>query len=311
MKLRMLRRLVVILVMLGGAVTMANAQETVFPIWKGVPTGSENWTHKEVAYQNPQKQTMVRNVVTPTLTVYLPPKEKATGTGVIVCPGGGYRFLSWENEGTEVAKWLASHGVAAFVLKYRLVDTGATEADFQNALARFFENINKRQKEPAKGKILKNDPEADIVVPLAIEDGKQAIRVVRERALEWGLASNRVGIMGFSAGGIVASEAALHYDAACRPAFVAPIYGSPAFEYVVPSDAPPMFILCASDDAMFATRSIDLYSRWLAAGKRTELHLYNTGGHGFGMNKRGLPVDNWIERFGEWLKGLGLLEPVH
>ena len=175
---------------------MIEAQERVFPIWKGVPAGSEAWTHKEVSYQNGEKQAMVRNVVTPTLTVFQPPKEKSTGTAVIVCPGGGYRFLSWESEGTAVAKWLASHGVTAFVLKYRLVNTGATEPEFQQALARFFQSVTANTGgDPAKGKILKNDPEADAIIPLAVADGQQAIRVVRERASEWGLASNRIGIM--------------------------------------------------------------------------------------------------------------------
>src|ERR1043166_6573978 len=114
-------------IILSGVSMMAYAEQMVLPIWPGAAPGSETWTQKEVTYQNPQKEAMVRNVVRPTLTAFLPERSKANGTAVIVCPGGGFRFLSWQTEGTEVARWLADHGVAAFVLKYRLVDTGRSE----------------------------------------------------------------------------------------------------------------------------------------------------------------------------------------
>lgn len=283
-----------------------SAQQPTIPIWPGVAPGSETWTQKEVEYLNPGKQNMVRNVVRPTLTVYLPEKAKSTGTAVIVCPGGGFRFHSWQSEGTEVAEWLRDHGVAAFLLKYRLVDTGATEQEFQKNLAAFFASLTKL---PSDG--TPAPPPADLnvqnIISLAGEDGRQAVRVVRKRAAEWGVAPKRVGIMGFSAGGIVTDEVAMHHDADCRPDFVAPIYGPPFGEFTVPTDAAPMFILCASDDTLAAAGSARLYSAWKAAGKSVELHIYAKGGHGFGMNKRGMPVDHWIERFGDWLDGLGML----
>src|SRR5436190_2139043 len=121
----------------------AQAQQPVIPIWPGVAPGSERWTQKEVEGAGSAMGYVVRNVVRPTLTAYLPDRSKATGTAVIVCPGGGFRFLSWKSEGTEVAEWLRDHGVAAFVLKYRLVDTGATEEEFRKALTALFSSITR------------------------------------------------------------------------------------------------------------------------------------------------------------------------
>ena len=115
----------------------AAAQDQVISVWSGAAPGSETWTQKEVDYRN-GRQAMVRNVVQPTLTAYLPDRAKAVGTGVVICPGGGFHFLSWDSEGVNVAKWLQQRGVAAFVLKYRLIDTGATEEEFQKRTAQLF-----------------------------------------------------------------------------------------------------------------------------------------------------------------------------
>jgi acetyl esterase/lipase len=290
-----------------GVSQAAFAQSKEIPLYPGVAPGSESWTQKEVEYLNPQKQKMARNVVTPTLTPFLPERAKASGTAVIVCPGGGFHFLSWQHEGTEVAQWLADHGVAAFVLKYRLVDTGATEEEFQKRLAAFFSRLSGL---PEGGKPFANQPNVLNVISLAAADGRQAVKVVRQRAAEWGIATDRIGLLGFSAGGMVTSEAALHHDADNRPNFAAPIYGAPFDAVTVPADAPPLFILCASDDTLAATACVRLYSTWKAANKPAELHMYSKGGHGFGMNKRGMPIDNWIERFGDWLGGQGLLKPL-
>jgi predicted esterase len=116
--------------------------------------------------------------------------------------------------------------------------------------------------------------------------------------------------MGFSAGSMVATQTALQHDGESRPNFVGAIYGPPFGEYTVPADAPPLFILCADDDQLAARGSARLYTKWKEAGKTAELHIYAKGGHGFGMNKRGLPVDSWIERFGQWLDMQGLMKPA-
>ncbi len=293
--------------MFGGPI-VSQAQLQSIRIWPGAAPGSESWTQKEVEYLDSGKRKMVRNVVQPTLTAYLPERAKANGAAVIVCPGGAFRFLSWQNEGTAVAEWLCDRGVAAFVLKYRLVEMGATEEEFQKRLNEFFrpKGADSESKKPqAKPS---NDPAQ--VPALAAADGRQAIKVVRQRAAEWGIDPNRIGILGFSAGGVVTYEAALHYDADSRPGFAAPIYGPPSDPFTVPQDAPPMFILCADDDKGAATKSAKLYAAWTAAGRPAELHVYSKGGHGFGMRKQGLPIDHWIERFWEWLDVQGFLKPI-
>jgi acetyl esterase/lipase len=271
--------------------------------------GSETWTQKEVQYVNEQKQQMVRNVVTPSLTAYLPDPAKATGTAVIVAPGGGFRFLSWQTEGTEVAEWLANHGVAAFVLKYRVVNTGATQEEFQKAMIAMFAEISASMKPENEGKpegnLHTNKGFSDAEI-LGIEDGKQAIWLIRKQAAKYGVKPNRIGIIGFSAGGMVTLGTALTTDPESRPDFAGAIY-APWSGSIVPPDAPPLFVLAAADDKLAAPGSIQEYNAWKAAGREAEMHIYAKGGHGFGMQKKGIPVDNWIERFGEWLKGQGLM----
>jgi acetyl esterase/lipase len=295
-----------VLVLLFSLAGRAHAEEMVIPIWPGAAPGSEKWTRTEAitVFGNEPR---VRNVVRPTLTAFLPKPGTDKGTAIIVAPGGGFRFLSWESEGTKVAQWLSERGVAAFVLKYRLVDTGATDAEFQKALQALFSGLSRpgAVERPGSGPL--SDPETAEVIRMAGEDGRQAIRVVRRRASEWGIAPDRIGIMGFSAGGIVAAAAALHHDAESRPNFVGAIYGAPSGDYAVPQDAPPLFILCADDDQLMSRGCARLYSKWKEAGKPAEIHIFAKGGHGFGMNHQG----HWIEQFRDWLAGQGLMKPAH
>lgn len=285
------------------AVSMTSrAQQQVIPVWPGVAPGSENWTQKEETTTLPPLAAggpLVRNVTQPTLTAFLPSAPAANRTAVIVCPGGGFHFLSWDSEGTEVARWLSARGIAAFVLKYRVVDTGPTAEDFRKSLAAMFGSVGKGDTLPESMRK---------VLPLAIADGQQAMRVVRQHASEWGIAPDRIGIMGFSAGGAVTMGVVIDHDAGSRPNFAAPIYGAGLAEgAAVPAEATPLFILCASDDPIAAAGSVATYSKWKAAAYSVELHMYAKGGHGFGMNKQGLPADHWIERFGDWLEEQGLL----
>jgi acetyl esterase/lipase len=294
---------------LSGIGNIITAQQQVVPLYPGIAPGSESWTQTEVQYLNEQGQQMVRNVVTPTFTVYKPDPAKANGTAMIVAPGGGFLFLSWQTEGTEVAEWLASKGVTAFLLKYRLSNSGSTREEFQKAMMALFSSISAASRPENEGK-----PEGDIngnkamseIAVLGQEDGRQAIRIVRSRAAEWGIDPHKIGIMGFSAGGMVTLGPLLRHDAESRPDFAAAIY-TPWANNSVPADAPPLFILVASDDMLTEKGSIQLYSAWKAAGKTAELHVYSKGGHGFGMQKKGLPADTWIERLGDWMKSQGFL----
>lgn len=287
----------------------ANGQMPVISVWPGTAPGSETWQQQEVEYQDGGGHRMIRNVVKPTLTAYLPDKRHANGTAIIICPGGGFHFHSWDSEGVEVARWLKDKGVAAFVLKYRLLNTGATPEEFQKHLDVLFGkrasvaeagDTSARQREQA---------ERNEIASLAAADGRQAIKIVRERAAEWGIAPDRVSIMGFSAGAAVVMRVVMDHEPVSRPSFAAPIYGGTTAGAPVPADAPSLFILVADDDVPNAVGSARLYSEWRSASKSAELHIYSKGGHGFGMNKRGLPVDTWIERFGDWLGAHGLMKP--
>jgi acetyl esterase/lipase len=299
-------------------------QPMVIPAWPKDAPGSEKWTQKEVEHvSEADRETIVRNVVRPTLTAFLPHRTKANGTAVIVCPGGGFHCLSWNSEGTEVAEWLRSRGIAAFVLKYRLKDTGATEKEFRKAVqASIQAAVRESMLASLKGMAdfkKRGTPEKPPAIPevireiaaLAAADGKQAVKVVREHASEWGVKPDRIGMIGFSAGGRLTVGVLTNYDGDSRPIFAALIYG-PGFSSVkVPSDAPPIFLVCASDDPLVsAADSVRLYSEWNAARKSAELHIYAKGSHGFGMRKQGLPCDGWIDRFGDWLAQQGLLRPA-
>ena len=287
------------------AAGFSHAQTTVVTLYPNGAPGSEKWTQKEVEYAIGSSGTKgVRNVVKPTITVYLPSAERATGTSVVVAPGGAFRMLSWEFEGTMVADWLQQHGIAAFVLKYRLTDTG-TDEEFAQSQARGG-GAGRGAGGPGRGGAAPDrggapGGQAEIRA-MAAADGLQAIKVVRERAADWRIDPNKIGIMGFSAGGYVAVEAALQHTAETRPEFVASIYGCciTASEIKVPDDAPPMFFLHAYNDPVSAA-SPSLFLAWKAANKPAELHTYAAGGHGFGMLKHDLPSDGWIERFGDWL----------
>ncbi len=275
---------------------VASAQK-VIRLYPQAAPGSEKWTHQEKEYFSPIWNTqVVTNVSQPTLTAYLPDPAIANGTSVIICPGGGFHALSINSEGVDVARWLTTKGVTAFVLKYRLVPTGD-------------DGVKEVMAKMGSGKKL--DDENAPVIPLAIADGQAAVIYVRNHATEFGISPTRIGLMGFSAGGTVTAAVAFNYTAGSRPDFVAPIYAymGAVKETPVLKDAPPMFVVAATDDQLgLAPDSIALYSKWLAAKKPVEIHIYSKGGHGFGMRKQNLPSDQWIERFGEWLQVQGLLK---
>lgn len=261
---------------------------------KSIPAPDDiAWKQSEQIIPTPNgDENIVANVSVPTLTVYLPSKEKANGTAMVIAPGGGFHMLAIDNEGTEVAKWCVEHGIAAFVLKYRLVPTsGDPVAEF-------------RQKISTMGSA-EMDKLITPLVTLSKADGLAAIKYVRENASEYDVQPNKIGIIGFSAGGSVAGAAAYEYtSAADRPDFAAPIY--PALQVVDTSSLPenpmPMFIAVTGDDFFgFQSLSIEAFQQWNNAKQPVELHIYEKGGHGFGMRKQGLPSDQWINAFGAWL----------
>ena len=276
--------------------TRAAAQD-VIPLHAGTAPGSkpENYPEKEY-FSKIWSTEVVANVTKPSLTVFKPSPQLKNGTALVICPGGGFMALTINSEGNDVAKYVAARGVTAFVLKYRLAHTG------EDATQEFDEMLKDGQKlREMLGK----------TVPLAIADGLAAVTYVRQHASEWGVSPDRVGILGFSAGGAVTAGVAFHYLPEGRPAFVAPIYagGGQFKDATVPADAPPMFVAAATDDELgLAPVSVFLYEKWIAAHKSAELHIYSKGGHGFGMRKQNLPVDHWIDRFADWMELQGWLQ---
>jgi endo-1,4-beta-xylanase len=235
---------------------------------------------------------IIFNIHNPSLIPFLPSKAKATGAAVIIAPGGGHMFLTIDREGYDLARWLAGRGIAAFVLKYRLARDQAGNSPYK-------------------------------VTAEPVADGQRAIRLVRSRAAEWGVNPNHIGILGFSAGGVPALGAALHFDAgspgaadaverqSSRPDFQALIYAEvPRGDIEVPKNAPPAFVSCAFDDTPKAVPLTNLFLKYKAANVPAELHIYTQGGHGYGVrsDRPQLPISSWPDRLVDWLGDAGMLK---
>lgn len=276
--------------------TAAVGQE-VIPLYSGPAPGSPPADYPEKEYFSKVWNTeVVANVTRPSLLVFKPTGGAISDSAAVICPGGGFMALSIDSEGIGLAKWLAARGMTSFVLKYRLAHTGE---DATQEFTTLFQDHQKFMDTIGP------------VIPLSLADGLAAVAYVRKHAGDWKISPERIGIIGFSAGGSVAAGAALHYEADGRPAFVAPIY--PAAQRfkndAVPEEAPPMFIAAATDDNLgLAPDSISLYEKWTSAHKSVELHMYAVGGHGFGVRKHGHPSDTWVDRLGDWLEAEGFLK---
>jgi acetyl esterase/lipase len=299
--------------LLGTAATAQTVRELApMPVWpKGVPSmkgwpGQLDIPVREELRENGEQ---AWNVTVPTLQPFLPDPAKANGTAVIIAPGGGFRLLAIHHEGTRVANWLAERGIAAFVLKYRLIQSPPGETN--EAMRKRVQGMN-----------------GGIGGIPGVEDGTEALRIVRANAAKWGIDPKRVGIMGFSAGGHVAGMTMFAAAPADRPDFAGLIYGMPfgtpapvippanlPFPEDTPKEPwlqpkptpapgrlPPMFLAMAQDDLAVGQGFRAFYDQVYAAGYRPELHLYERGNHGFGMATRGTTADRWIEQFGLWLE---------
>ncbi len=281
----------------------ASARE--IPLYPGVAPGSETWDWAERSVTSPTGLPMAQDVVRPVLLHYPADRDKSVGTAMIVAPGGGFRTLMMSYEGVDIARRLSAMGVDAFVLKYRLVYSGPgaptaprpRTAEEKARLAGGPPGSAGPARRPSSIGSYKGQTGQNLAA-LASDDGRQAVRLIRERADEFGVRRERVGMIGFSAGGTVTSGAVFG-PAETRPDFAALIYGVGEIGDV-PKPAPLLFIAAAADDSRPVARSIELFSAWRKAESPAELHIFQMGAHGF-VNKGG-GADHFMDRLEEWLR---------
>ncbi|MEO7384679.1 MAG: alpha/beta hydrolase [Novosphingobium sp.] len=246
------------------------------------------------------RETVVRNVTYPTLTMVAPLPGKRNGAAVIVAPGGAFQMLAMQNEGWRVAQALVDHGVTAFVLKYRLNPTAKDDAIWLRQISKLFPSGSQSGKPP------------EIKDPEATKDALAALTLVRERSGQFGIDPHRVGMIGFSAGAITALNTVLEAgnDASTgtqSPDFIGYIYG-PMSKVAVPTGAPPMFAALAMDDPLFGGGDFSIVTAWNAAKRPVELHAYQTGNHGFGLGRPNTTTTLMMAEFLGWMEMQGLLK---
>jgi acetyl esterase/lipase len=274
----------------------------VLDVWPGkapgenAPVGEEKFLEQKPGEKQVQRLT---NVSKPTLSVFRPAKDQDTGAAVLICPGGGYNILAWDLEGEEVAAWLNTLGVTGIVLKYRV---------------------------PRRPDQVKDKP------PLGpLQDAQRALSLVRGKARDWGLDPKRIGILGFSAGGHLAAAAATNFreraypaidevdQVSCRPDFAVLVY--PAYlvakdkdelapDIRVSAETPPTFFAHAADDPIKPDNSVQMFLALRRAKVPAELHVYASGGHGFGLRPSAHPCSAWPQRCADWLRDQGVLKPA-
>ncbi len=279
----------------------AREPDVVLNLWPDKPPGEPLKVGEEQDLTKPTDRLIagrriikLGNVSTPQAHVFLPPKDKRNGTAVVICPGGGFHILAWDLEGTEVADWLNTLGVTAIVLKYRVPTAG------QNP-----------------------------VWLASVQDTQRALSLTRSRTTEWELMPERIGLLGFSAGGQAAGMAAVRQDersypaaddvdkVSCRVDFAALIYpggfvnpttGRLRDDVKITKDTPPMFFAHAQDDGAIVENSVLLFLALKKAGVPAEMHVYDAGGHGYGLrHDPEFPVTTWPDRCGDWMRRRGLL----
>ena len=268
----------------------APAQPGAIPLNTGAlpgATASESW-HSQYG------SVFARNVTQATLTPFLPDPKKATGAAVIIAPGGGFRTLSMQNEGWDMARQMADRGVAAFVLKYRLTQTPASLEEFS------------RPSGPPPSASSPGRPWVIAADAPHIADANAAFALVRANAGKWGIDTDRIGMVGFSAGARLTLWTTLQ-SAEAKPAFIGYIYG-PLGAVDVPADAPPLFAALAADDGLMLP-GFDLIDNWRKAKRPVELHYYEQGGHGFGMYQKPTTTTGWFDDFVRWIGMHGYLKP--
>ena len=273
----------------------------VLNLYEGKAPGSESWTNVEA----PTDETgeILFNISTPTLAVYLPDPSVATGSAMVVCPGGGFYILSYVNEGTKVAEELCMRGIAAFVLKYRTHPIGDENADGkvdgQDLTIKSSKVMGALTRESATAACLSME-----YTHLAFQDADRTVSMVRQNAAKWGINPEKIGIVGFSAGAITSMHQVLEHSENGKPNFGGIIYGGWTHDVKAPADAAPVFLCAPVNDIFYPEESYDVYMAWREAKVPVELHYYADSQHGFGATPTGKSSDLWIDEMVNFMRDI-------
>jgi acetyl esterase/lipase len=292
--------------------SLAQAQ-TELRLWPGAAPGSEHWSIPESMTTSASGDRVITNVRDPSLTVFLPDPAIATGAAAVIAPGGALRALALDNEGVKLAQWLNERGIAAFVLKYRTLqqDPSAPRGPLPGIPAPGSAPRQELVIVNGNANPAPDDTALAEVLDLAVTDAQAALELVRRRAAEWRIDPARVGIIGFSAGGGVAVGTALAATSDGSPDFLVSVYGPSLQDVHVPAHAPPLFVAVGATHLNVTNGCLALFAAWKAAAKPAEIHVYDGVSAGFGMTRRGQPVDGWTDRLYEWLVARELTRPVN
>lgn len=277
-----------------------------YRLYDGPAPGSEAWDWEEYSYTDAKGDSYFTNIKDSEIVAFLPSADRSTGAAMIVCPGGGFTVNYYTKEGANVAAWLADHGVAAFVLKYRLVHFA------RNSEEAFYSITHAPAPEYTPEEREALEAHRPVARALGNDDGRAAIAYVRSHASEFGLDPDRIGIMGFSAGGFLTSDVALNHTPESRPNLVAPIYGAArALPDTLPEDAAPLFVAAPEIDLFNGLTGIEMVNAWRNAGIPAEAHYFAYEEHGFGYYpepERQRPSFVWIELLYAFMQKTGFLK---
>ena len=278
-------------------------KQAVYRLYDGPAPGSEDWDWEEYSYTDERGETYFTNIVNPEIVAFLPPKEIANGAAMIVCPGGSFRVNYYTKEGANEAQWLAEHGIAAFVLKYRLIHFARNEEEA------FYEPKGEPAPVYTPEEQEKFAAYAAAARGLYNDDGRAAIAYVRSHAAEFGIDPDRIGIMGFSAGAMLASDVALHHTPESRPNLVVPVYGAAfVLPEKLPEDAAPLFVTAPEFDLFPGLTGVDMVRAWKDAKIPAEAHYFAGVSHGYGYYPESKdPVYIWIDLLHAFMQRVGFV----
>mgnify|MGYP000309590872 CR=1 FL=1 len=302
-----MKNLVVLL--LTFCLSLGSFAQEVYKLYEGTAPGSENWTDPELSVPAPWSgNPLIYNVSDPTITVYRPNKAIDTGAAMIIAPGGGNRFLTWKEEGINVAEWFQRHGITGILLKYRTNQLGSLQ-DIEESLKATWpptRNNNSSNSTRSETSESQRPPRIETEATLQGDDGRQAIKYIRQHAEEIGVNPEKIGIVGFSAGAMLAANVIFLHDESSRPNLVALIYGGGLTNEKL--DRMPLFICSPVNDLFPANDIFQTYHNWKSSGIPAELHLIYDARHGDGLQYNDKAWNEWIDNLYNFMKAVDFVE---